>query len=74
MSGSKLTNRPSLIPNRFGNFIGEAPESDEEVQDGAPAGDAYLDVDDDEAAETNDQQLMELDGMCSTYKLRRTLM
>ena len=49
--------------HRFGNFIGEAEESEDEAQDCAPAADAYLDADDDhEAAEVNDQQLMEVDG------------
>lgn len=52
-----LTHRP-----RFGNFIGEAEESEEESLHGA-AGDAYVD-DDDEAEEDgvrNDQALMEID-------------
>ena len=46
---------------RFGNFIGEAEESEEESQQGA-TGDAY--VDEDEAEEDgapNDQALMEID-------------
>ena len=49
---------------RFGNFIGEAEESEDESQQGTNGHDAY--VFDDEADEdgvTNDQQLMEIDGM-----------
>ena len=48
---------------RFGNFIGEAEESEEESQHGANGHDAY--VFDDEAEEDgvpNNQQLMEIDG------------
>ena len=60
--------------HRFGNFIGEAEESDDEAQDGAPAGDAYLDDDEaDEVAENNDQQLMQLDGRLVQYMKRRKL-
>ena len=49
------------VYSRFGNFIGEAEESEEESQHGA-TGDAY--VDEDEAEEygvPNDQALMEID-------------
>lgn len=48
--------------DEFGNFIGEAPESEEESQDG-DAGPSYIyDEESDTAAEeVNDQQLMELD-------------
>ena len=53
---------------RFGNFIGEAEDSDVESQHGASGRHAY-DLDDDEEEEeeaeeapTSDQQLMELDG------------
>lgn len=52
---------------RFGNFIGEAEDSDVESHHGANGRHAY-DLDDDEEEEeaeeapTNDQQLMELDG------------
>lgn len=45
--------------DEFGNFIGEA-ESDEEVQTNGEAADAYV-LDDEEEAEVNDQQLMEID-------------
>ncbi len=44
--------------NRFGNFIGEA-ESDEDVETNGEAADAYV-LDDDEA-EADDQQLMDVD-------------
>ena len=53
---------PDINTGRFGNYIGEVDESTEESQDGAQAGDQYLDVDEDEAeAEVNDQELMQLD-------------
>src|SRR5437764_1317782 len=48
-----------LTFGRFGNFIGEA-ESDEDVQSTGEAADAYV-LDDEEEAEANDQQLMEVD-------------
>lgn len=48
---------------RFGNFIGEVEDSDEESQHGANGHHAYgLDDEDEEEAPVNDQQLMELDG------------
>lgn len=52
---------------RFGNFIGEAVESDEEDQRSETGADAYVDYDDASVAghEGDDQQLMELDGMLS---------
>jgi U5 small nuclear ribonucleoprotein component len=52
---------------RFGNFIGEAVESDEEDQRSETGADAYVDYDDASVAghEGGDQQLMELDGMLS---------
>ena len=51
-------------PSRFGNFIGEAEESEEESQQGVSGVDAYLDDEDvEEQATVNDQQLMEVDGM-----------
>jgi U5 small nuclear ribonucleoprotein component len=47
--------------SRFGNFIGEA-ESEDDVQSTGEAADAYvLDDEDQEEAEVNDQQLMEVD-------------
>ena len=52
------------IIRRFGNFIGEAEESEDESQQCTNGHDAY--VFDDEADEDgvpNDQQLMEIDGM-----------
>lgn len=65
---------PSLYVNinininylRFGNFIGEAVESDEEGSQYDDAGaSAYVDIDeeDGEPEDGNNQQLMELDGM-----------
>lgn len=62
------------IHNRFGNFIGEAEDSDDEAQNGATAADAYLDDDDaDEAADINDQQLMQVDGENTHSTKRRKL-
>lgn len=58
----------SLIRSRFGNYIGEVDESDEEDLQQATAADAYLDDNDDdddeadEEATVNDQQLMDLDS------------
>ena len=49
---------------RFGNFIGEAEESEDESQQGANGHDAYVFEDEaDEDGVRNDQQLMEIDGM-----------
>ncbi|KAH8630273.1 Pre-mRNA-splicing factor [Alternaria alternata] len=45
--------------DEFGNFIGEA-ESDDDVQSTGEAADAYV-LDDDDEADSNDQQLMEVD-------------
>jgi hypothetical protein len=47
---------------RFGNFIGEAEESENESHHAGHDADAYLDVEPAEEAEINDQQLMEVDG------------
>ena len=48
--------------DRFGNFIGEAGESDEEsIQDDQPGAEAYVDFQD-EAEEVTGQELMEIDG------------
>ncbi|KAI9842376.1 MAG: hypothetical protein M1837_007296 [Sclerophora amabilis] len=48
--------------DEFGNFIGEAEESEEESQHGAADADAYINDEELESnAEINDQQLMELD-------------
>lgn len=48
---------------RFGNFIGEAEESEEELQHEGTAANAYIyDEEPEEEAAANDQQLMELDG------------
>ena len=50
---------------RFGNFIGEADESEEAESVHEPtAADAYLDDDEaEEDVEINNQQLMEVDGI-----------
>lgn len=48
---------------RFGNFIGEAEESEDESQHGANGHDAYVFDDEvDDGGVPNDQQLMEIDG------------
>lgn len=54
-----------LIPliGRFGNFIGEAEESEEESQHEDLGASAYVYEDEpEEDVGTNNQQLMELDG------------
>ncbi|KAK5005523.1 hypothetical protein LTR39_005902 [Cryomyces antarcticus] len=49
--------------DEFGNFIGEAEESEEESQHGINGASAYVyDEEPEEEAEVNDQQLMEIDG------------
>ena len=60
LSTLKLT-----LASRFGNFIGEAEESEEESQNGLNGADAYLEEEEEEEDETavNDQQLMALNGM-----------
>lgn len=53
----------SLTSPRFGNFIGEAEESEEESQQGENVYRAYdLDDEEEEGGPANDQQLVELDG------------
>ncbi|KAK5198519.1 hypothetical protein LTR16_006340, partial [Cryomyces antarcticus] len=48
--------------DEFGNFIGEAEESEEESQHGINGASAYVyDEEPEEEAEVNDQQLMEID-------------
>lgn len=47
--------------DEFGNFIGEAESSEEEVDNGTNTGNAYLDDDEDEEDENGDQALMEID-------------
>src|SRR5258707_1052501 len=58
-----------LMPARFGNFIGEAEESEEESQHGIDAG-AYVYEDEDAAApaEPTGQELMDLDGARSSIR------
>jgi len=49
--------------DEFGNFIGEVDESEEEEQVDTTA-DAYLqDEEEENEAEVNNQQLMQIDGM-----------
>lgn len=52
---------------RFGNFIGEVEESEDDSQHGVDAG-AYVydEYPEEEAHETTGQELMEVDGMTST--------
>ncbi|KAL8945908.1 MAG: hypothetical protein Q9222_007618 [Ikaeria aurantiellina] len=47
--------------DEFGNFIGEAEESDEESQTGANGGGYIYDEDDEDEGPPNDQQLMQMD-------------
>lgn len=58
--------------HRFGNYIGEAAESDQEQsEDNDHGADAYVDMEEDgEPAEINDQQLMEVDGRCGALRGR----
>jgi len=48
---------------RFGNFIGEAEESEEDSQHGVDAGDYVYDDDPEEAPDVTGQELMEIDGL-----------
>ncbi|KAL9046304.1 MAG: hypothetical protein Q9206_007112, partial [Seirophora lacunosa] len=48
--------------DEFGNFIGEAEESEEESQDGAQGAGYIYDEDEEENGPANDQQLMEVDA------------
>lgn len=59
--------RAALIPhiNRFGNFIGEAAESEEASEAGIEASDYVYDEAEDEPAVTG-HELMEVDGTAST--------
>jgi 116 kDa U5 small nuclear ribonucleoprotein component len=52
---------------RFGNFIGEVEESEDDSQHGVDAG-AYVydEYPEEEVHETTGQELMEVDGMTST--------
>lgn len=62
MSSSEIAESARLRCDRFGNYIGEAEES--EGEDAVPTNiNQYLDEDEEEeAAAVNDQQLMEVDG------------
>ena len=52
------------MTNRFGNFVGEVDESEEESEHGAPRADQYaFDDEEEQQEETDEQQLMELDGL-----------
>ena len=54
---------------RFGNFIGEAEESEDESQKSLNGYDAYVDDDNaDEDGAPNDQQLMEIDGWDNVHR------
>lgn len=49
---------------RFGNYIGEGGDSEEESQHGeVPAQNYVYDEESEEEQEVNDQQLMEIDGL-----------
>lgn len=58
---------------RFGNFIGEAEESEDESQNGVDAGAYVYDEDElEEAAEVTGQELMEIDGtlvLCIQWRI-----
>lgn len=47
---------------RFGNFIGEAEESEEESDRGDAGAEAYVRDEEEDEADANDQQLMDVDG------------
>jgi len=50
--------------DEFGNFIGEVDESEEEEEQVDTTADAYLqDEEEENEAEVNNQQLMQIDGM-----------
>lgn len=51
-----------LIILRFGNFIGEASESEDDSQHGVDAAAYEFDEDQEEAPEVTGQELMEIDG------------
>jgi 116 kDa U5 small nuclear ribonucleoprotein component len=55
-----------LTHGRFGNFIGEVEESEDDSQHGVDAG-AYVydEYPEEEAPETTGQELMEIDGSWS---------
>ncbi|KAH0556207.1 hypothetical protein GP486_005862 [Trichoglossum hirsutum] len=48
--------------DEFGNFIGEAEESEEESHRGDAGAEAYVHDEEEDEADDNDQQLMEVDG------------
>ena len=47
--------------DEFGNYIGDVEEPDEEAADNALSGDHYLDQDEEEEADANAQQLIQVD-------------
>lgn len=48
---------------RFGNYIGDAGDSEEEGSQIDDTGaDAYVDLDDEELEQQHDEQLMDIDG------------
>ncbi len=60
------TRNSILILYRFGNFIGEAEESEEESLNGANGHDAYVDDEAEEDGVPNNQALMEVDGQSTS--------
>jgi hypothetical protein len=57
-----FTAAAKLITGRFGNFIGEAEESEDDSQHGIDAGAYVYDDYPEEAPEVTGQELMEIDG------------
>lgn len=58
---------------RFGNFIGEAEDSEEESHNGVDAGAYVYDDEPEEAPGVTGQELMEIDGWyCKEYKGKLT--
>lgn len=58
-------NQKKLISSRFGNFIGEVEESEDDSQHGVDAGAyEYDDYPEEEEPEATGQELMEIDGPC----------
>jgi U5 small nuclear ribonucleoprotein component len=52
---------------RFGNFIGEAEESEDDSQHGVDAGAYVYDDYPEEAPEATGQELMEIDGVLVSF-------
>ncbi len=64
-----LQSRRWLTCNRFGNFIGEVEESEDDSQHGVDTG-AYMydEYPEEEAPEVTGQELMEVDGLWSIQR------